>query len=99
MQIESKRHHVATAIQCYMKEHQTMAEMAIEKLLQIVEDMWEVFNQEYLHQKHIVPKALAEILLNCMRVIETLYRGNIDRFNEPEALKDHVADLLDRPII
>ena len=81
-----------------MKEHNVTLEVAMEKLLEMVEDIWKVFNQEYIHQNHI-SKAMSEIVLNLLRVDEIMYNGKIDRYTECEALKDHIDKLLNQPII
>nr|BBE38032.1 alpha-selinene synthase [Freesia hybrid cultivar] len=96
-EFERKRDHVATAIQCYMKEYEgASSEDTCKVIRKMVEDGWKVVNQECLNQKisiHLLTK-----IFNLARVMETMYK-EIDSYTQSTTtLKDHITLLFVEPI-
>ncbi|CAH8390028.1 unnamed protein product [Eruca vesicaria subsp. sativa] len=91
-EFESKRKHVATGIDCYMKQFGVSKERAEEEIFNIVSNAWKELNQE-LMRPHSVSFSLLMPILNLSRVIDVFYRYQ-DAYTNPEFLKDHVVSLL-----
>ncbi|XP_028761758.1 (-)-germacrene D synthase-like [Neltuma alba] len=73
---EQKRGDVASAIECYMKEHGVMKrENAIEELKRQVVSAWKHLNEE-LREPTQVPRPLLMRILNLSRVIDVLYKDS-----------------------
>ncbi|KAG9443933.1 hypothetical protein H6P81_015273 [Aristolochia fimbriata] len=71
---EQKRGHVASAVQCYMKEHPgSSEEEARQKLREIVEVHWKDINEGCLEPAP-VPIPLLQRIVNLSRVIEVMYQ-------------------------
>lgn len=91
MQFEHKREHVATGIDCYMKQFGVSKERAVEAIDSIVSDAWKDLNQE-LMRPHLCSFALLMRILNLSRVIYVFYRYQ-DAYTNPEFLKEHIISL------
>nr|WKC16868.1 terpene synthase 7 [Freesia hybrid cultivar] len=96
-ELEQKRDHVATAIQCYMKEYEgASSEDACKVVRKMVEDGWKVVNQECLEQK--ISMHLLMRIVNLARVIETIYK-EIDSYTDSmTTMKDDITLLFVQPI-
>lgn len=92
LQFEHKREHVATGIDCYMKQFGVSKERAIEMMGNIASDAWKDLNQE-LMRPHSCPFPLLMRILNLSRVIDVFYRYQ-DAFVHPEFLKEHIVSVL-----
>ena len=74
LQDEQQRNHVASVVECYMKEHDVKQVDYINNLFsKEVENAWKCMNQESLICKDI-PMPLITRVINLARVIETLYK-------------------------
>ncbi|KAH0896721.1 hypothetical protein HID58_046289 [Brassica napus] len=91
-EFERKRKHVATGINCYMKQFGVSKERAAEEIFNIVSNAWKDLNQE-LMRPHSVNFSLLMPILNLSRVIHVFYRYQ-DAYTHPEFLKEHVVSLL-----
>ncbi|KAL0729015.1 hypothetical protein Bca4012_025108 [Brassica carinata] len=91
-EFERKRKHVATGIDCYMKQFGVSKERAEEEIFNIVSNAWKDLNQE-LMRPHSVSFSLLMPILNLSRVIDVFYRYQ-DGYTHPEFLKEHVVSLL-----
>ncbi|XP_024006326.1 alpha-humulene/(-)-(E)-beta-caryophyllene synthase isoform X1 [Eutrema salsugineum] len=90
-EFEHKREHVATGIDCYMKQFGVSKEQAVEAIDNIVSDAWKDLNQE-LMRPHSCPFPLLMRFLNLSRVIDVFYRYQ-DAYTHPEFLKEHIVSL------
>ncbi|KAG6513667.1 hypothetical protein ZIOFF_024002 [Zingiber officinale] len=94
---EQKRIHVASTIDCYMKEHGTSEDVACEKLLGFVEDAWKTMNEELLIATGL-SREVTEVLLHFTRSTEVIYKHG-DGFTEPDtSMKEIIFSLLVHPI-
>lgn len=94
---EQERGHVASSIECYMKQYGASEEEAIEELKKQLTDAWKDINEECLNPTP-VPKPLVARILNYARVIAVLYKDVDGYTNAPIALKDSVASVLVDPV-
>ncbi|PRQ20470.1 putative lyase [Rosa chinensis] len=97
---EQKRGHVASAIECYMKEHCATEEEATIELTKQVNNAWKDMNEGWLNSAGAanVPRALLLCIINLARVIEVIYKHE-DGFTHAETgLKDIITSLLVEPV-
>ncbi|KAJ4726171.1 Linalool synthase [Melia azedarach] len=96
---EQKRGHVASAVECYMKQH-GVSEDEVEKVFrQEVANAWKDINEEFLRLRPTgVPMALMDRVLNLARLMDVLYKDG-DSYTNPHLMKDHVAALLKDPVM
>ncbi|CAH2035899.1 unnamed protein product [Thlaspi arvense] len=90
-EFEHKREHVATGIDCYMKQFGVSKERAVEAIETIVSNSWKDLNQE-LMRPHSCPFPLLMRVLNLSRVIDVFYRYQ-DAYTHPKFLKEHIKSL------
>ncbi|CAF2088729.1 unnamed protein product [Brassica napus] len=90
-EFERKREHVATGIDCYMKQFGVSKEQAVEGIKIMLSDAWKDMNQE-LMRPHSCPFPLLMRILNFARVIDVFYRYQ-DCYTHPEFLKEHIVSL------
>ncbi|CAJ1978685.1 unnamed protein product [Sphenostylis stenocarpa] len=85
-EFEQQRKHVASSIQCYMKQHKTSRECAVEELHKMVENAWKDINDACL--------APTQRIVNYARVIDELYKDEDNYTDAGGILKDHIEALL-----
>ena len=73
MQHEQERGDVASAVECYMKEHGASKQEVFEQFQKQVTNAWKDINKECLNPT-AVPLSILERVLNLARVINVLYR-------------------------
>ncbi|KAF3453549.1 hypothetical protein FNV43_RR03989 [Rhamnella rubrinervis] len=74
---EQMRGHVASSVECYMKEHGVEEEEEAYKVLrEEIENAWKDINQEFVRPANAVAKPLLERILNLSRVNEVTYRDD-----------------------
>ncbi|KAH9803245.1 alpha-terpineol synthase [Citrus sinensis] len=93
---EQQRGHVASAVECYMKQHGVSEEEAVKVFREKVGNAWKDINEE-LMRPPVVPMPLLERVLNLARLMDVLYQNN-DSYTNPHLMKDHVAALLKDPV-
>ncbi|XP_024994640.1 (E)-beta-farnesene synthase-like [Cynara cardunculus var. scolymus] len=96
---EQERGHVASSIECYIKETGATEEEAREHFSKQVEDAWKVVNRESLR-----PTAVAFPLvmpaINLARMCDALYKGNHDGYNHAgKEVIQYIKSLLVHPLI
>ncbi|KAG9444304.1 hypothetical protein H6P81_015644 [Aristolochia fimbriata] len=90
---EQERGHVASAVQCYMKEHGSSEQEACEKLREMVDVAWKDINGGCLEPSAPFPVPLLERILNLARVMEVLYQyGDGYTFSDTDT-KESIASL------
>ncbi|KAG6509929.1 hypothetical protein ZIOFF_027937 [Zingiber officinale] len=94
---EQKRAHVASTVDCYMKEYGTSKDVACEKLLGFVEDAWKIINEELLTATGL-SREVIEISFHSAQTTEFVYK-HVDAFTEPNtSMKESIFFLLVHPI-
>ncbi|KAK1440628.1 hypothetical protein QVD17_06457 [Tagetes erecta] len=86
---EGQRKHLASTVECYMREYDVNEEYVYDLFKQRVEHAWKDINRELLICKDI-PMALKTRVINLARVIETLYKYDDTLKNVGEELKDNI---------
>ncbi|CAI0456613.1 unnamed protein product [Linum tenue] len=95
-EMERKREHVASAVDCYMKEHAKSQEEATEIIWKEISKAWKDITE--MHQKPTpLPAALIERLLNYARFYHVLYEQG-DAYTHPQLMKAQVASLFVNPV-
>ncbi|XP_054811086.1 probable terpene synthase 2 [Prosopis cineraria] len=95
---EQEREHVASGVECCMKQFGVSEEEAYKILSNDVRNCWKDINEECLNNPHDVPKSVLDIAVNFARVSEVAYENLRDRFTNGESLKHYVDQLLLDPI-
>nr|A0A140KFG9.1 RecName: Full=Hedycaryol synthase; AltName: Full=(2E,6E)-hedycaryol synthase; AltName: Full=Terpene synthase 1; Short=CbTps1 [Camellia brevistyla]BAU68096.1 hedycaryol synthase [Camellia brevistyla] len=93
---EQERGHVATGLDCYMKQHGVSKQEAIVELYKMIENAWRDINEEMLKPTAISMKLLIHVL-NLSRISDVVYKY-VDGYTHPEIIKDHVISLFEDPI-
>uniref|UniRef100_A0A6N2MHL2 Terpene synthase N-terminal domain-containing protein n=1 Tax=Salix viminalis TaxID=40686 RepID=A0A6N2MHL2_SALVM len=95
--LEQKRGHVASSIECYMKQHGTTEQETVHEFRKRVSNAWKDVNEECLFPT-AVPVSILTMILNLARVIDVLYKDEDGYTNAGTALKDFVSSLLIDPV-
>ncbi|KAK9072971.1 hypothetical protein SSX86_007293 [Deinandra increscens subsp. villosa] len=90
---EQERDHVASGVECYLKEFDVSKEHVIDLFIKKVETAWTEMNQESLMCKD-VPMPLVMRVINLARVIEVLYKDEDYFTHVREELQNHIKSLL-----
>ncbi|RXI03672.1 hypothetical protein DVH24_004324 [Malus domestica] len=93
MKSHKKRGHVASSVECYMKEHEATEEQAIIELSKQVNNAWKDVN-ETCHRPTIFPMQIILRIVNLARMIEVLYKHDDGFTHAGIFLKDVVVSLL-----
>nr|A0A348AUV5.1 RecName: Full=Valerianol synthase TPS1A; AltName: Full=Terpene synthase 1; Short=ChTPS1; AltName: Full=Terpene synthase 1a; Short=ChTps1a [Camellia hiemalis]BBC44636.1 valerianol synthase [Camellia hiemalis] len=93
---EQERGHVATGLDCYMKQRGVSKQEAIVELYKMIENAWRDINEEMLKPTAISMKLLIRVL-NLSRISDVVYKY-VDGYTHPEIIKDHVISLFEDPI-
>ena len=96
IQFEQERGHVASAVECFVKQHGVGEQEAEEELRKLVVDAWKDINEECL-QPTAVPMQLLLRILNLTRVIDVLYTDKDNYTHAGTKLKSFVVSLLINP--
>lgn len=98
VQFEQKRGHVASAVECYMKQHGASEEEAVKSLRKEVSNAWKDVNKECLYNYNDIPMPLLMISLNLCRVMDVVYKNEDGYTNSHVVLKDIITSILIDPI-
>ncbi|KAL9454270.1 hypothetical protein AB3S75_009796 [Citrus x aurantiifolia] len=93
---EQSRGHVASSVECYMKQYQATEEEAYNELRKQVSNAWKDINEDCLRPT-VVPMPLLMRILNLMRVADVIYKYE-DGYTFAEVLKDFIASLFINPV-
>nr|QEE82240.1 alpha-cis-bergamotene synthase [Prunus dulcis] len=96
-QFEQKRGHVASAVECYMKEYGATEEEANIELSKQVNNAWKDINETSI-QNTTIPVPLLLRILNLARVVEVLYKHGDGFTHAGIFLKDSVVSLFVEPV-
>ncbi|XP_034677074.1 valencene synthase-like [Vitis riparia] len=95
---EQKRGHVASGIECYMKQYGASEEEVYDEFQKQVVDAWRDINEEFLRPT-VVPMPLLMRVLNLSRVMDVIYTGEDGYTHVGKVMKNNVASLLIHPIV
>ncbi|XP_065048733.1 alpha-humulene synthase-like isoform X2 [Musa acuminata AAA Group] len=95
-ELEQTREHVASTVQCYMKEYGTDVHVACKKLRGLVDDAWKEINEECLNSTFSI--ALLERIINYSRISENTYKYIDGYTNSSTKTKEYISLLLVHPI-
>ncbi|KAK7290801.1 hypothetical protein RIF29_05508 [Crotalaria pallida] len=95
---EHQRVHVATAVECCIKQYDLSLEEAYELIFKDVEDCWKVLNEEYLKLIKDIPKHVLDYIVNLARITELVYGNFEDKYTNGKLLKNYVRSLLVDPM-
>ncbi|XP_044496800.1 (-)-germacrene D synthase-like [Mangifera indica] len=93
---EQKRGHVASAIECHMKEHGVSEEETIKVFREQIANGWKDINEAFL-KPTAAPVPLLDRILNLSRAADFIYKDD-DCYTNSYLTKDHVASMLRDPI-
>ncbi|XP_048547663.1 vetispiradiene synthase 3-like isoform X2 [Triticum urartu] len=89
---EKERSNVATAVDCYIKEHGVTVDQAKEALGSLVEEQWRSINEEFLTNTTVPVEVLTRVV-NLARVMECMYK-NLDGYTHSSETADPIDKLL-----
>ncbi|KAE9444823.1 hypothetical protein C3L33_23279, partial [Rhododendron williamsianum] len=90
---EQERGHVASAVECYMKQHGVAEEVVYVEFKQRVTNAWKDMNAECFRPT-AVPMPLLSLVLNFARVINLIYTGEDGYTNSRKRLKQCITFVL-----
>ncbi|XP_058195218.1 valerianol synthase TPS1B-like [Rhododendron vialii] len=93
---EDERSHVATRVECYMKQHGVSRPEAISDLLKIIENAWIDINEEMMRQT-MISRDLVIRILNFACLYGVVYKYS-DGYTQPECAKDSIIALYEDSI-
>ncbi|KAL8265612.1 hypothetical protein R6Q59_002956, partial [Mikania micrantha] len=94
---EQERKHVASSVDCYMKQYGVSKEQAREILSKLVEDNWKLINRESLRPTN-VPGPLLMSPINFSRVADFLYARGDNYTQATKEIIDCINSLLVNPM-
>ncbi|KAJ9145887.1 hypothetical protein P3X46_028215 [Hevea brasiliensis] len=97
-EFEQERGHVASAVECYMKQHGVSQQEAYDELYKIVITLWKDLNEELLKETADIPKPILMCILNIVRVMDVVYKDEDSYTNSKTSLKDILATFLVHPV-
>ncbi|XP_074304776.1 valerianol synthase TPS8-like isoform X2 [Silene latifolia] len=100
---EQARGHVASGVECYMKDHNMSREQVVKIFNKMIEDAWKELNEEFLIKANPteddLPRPVLKRILNLARVVDALYKV-IDGYTYSEKLiKEDIITTYLRPIV
>ncbi|KAD4888452.1 hypothetical protein E3N88_20525 [Mikania micrantha] len=90
---EQKRIHVASAIECYMKEHGFIQQDVYDLLNKKTEESWKEINHESLKCKDVEMTVIMRVI-NLARAMDILYKDKDHFTNVDEELINHIKSLV-----
>ncbi|KAL7212216.1 hypothetical protein ACSBR2_014981 [Camellia fascicularis] len=94
---EQKRGHVASAVECYMKQHDASEEEVLIEFHKQVTNAWKDINAECLHPIE-VPMSLLLRVVNLARVIDVLYKDEDSYTHSKTRVQGFVTSVLIDPV-
>lgn len=95
MQFEQQRSHVASFIECYMKEHGVSKQEAYIEARKQLTNAWKDMNKEFL-QLFQVPTVVLQLIMNFARLACIFKEG--DFVNSRSEFKDMITMLFVKPL-
>ncbi|XP_074310134.1 putative sesquiterpene synthase [Silene latifolia] len=94
---EQERGHVASAVECYMRQFGVTQKEAYEKLFLIVENAWMDLKEE-IFRPTAVPMELLTLVLNLCRTLYDIYGTGEDGYTMNQLMQGQVEAVLKSPI-
>ncbi|KAL2331551.1 hypothetical protein Fmac_019132 [Flemingia macrophylla] len=94
---EQERVHIASAVECCMKQYDYSQSEAYNHILNDVEDCWKVLNEACLKANDI-PKVALDCVVNLARSFHFMYGDLVDKFTNSELIKEYTSTLLVDPM-
>ncbi|KAI3728037.1 hypothetical protein L6452_16664 [Arctium lappa] len=94
---EQERDHIASSVECYMKQYGVTEEETREIFSKQVEDGWKVINKESLRPT-CIPRPLLMPPINLARVCDVLYKRGDDYNHAGKEVIHYIKSLLVNPI-
>ncbi|KAF8026084.1 hypothetical protein BT93_F2791 [Corymbia citriodora subsp. variegata] len=95
---EQERGHVASSVECFMKQYKVTEEEAKKELRKQVADAWKDMNEE-LRRSTTIPMVLLTRVINLAGAIHAVYEDETDHYvNAGTNFKDFVTCLLVNPL-
>ncbi|XP_055960452.1 alpha-copaene synthase-like isoform X3 [Mercurialis annua] len=91
-EFEQTRKHVASAVECYMKQYGAYEEEIVKSFRKEIENAWKDINEDLLNPTP-VPMPLLECVLNLARAMDVIYKDE-DGYTNSHILKELVASVL-----
>lgn len=98
MQFEQERGHVASIVECYMKQHGVSQKQAYDELNKIITNLWKDLNEQLLKENAHLPKPVLMCTLNFVRAIDVVYKDIDGYTNSNTSLKDILVTFLVNPV-
>ncbi|XVF04130.1 hypothetical protein REPUB_Repub05bG0055600 [Reevesia pubescens] len=96
-EFEQERGHVATSVECYMKQHGVSKQDAVDELYRQISKSWKDINEECLRPFR-VPLPVLTLMINLARVANVLYKDGDGYTFSHVLVKDQIASLLVDPV-
>ncbi|GKV35346.1 hypothetical protein SLEP1_g43627 [Rubroshorea leprosula] len=96
-EFEQTRDHVASGVECYMKQYGVSREKTVKLFREDVANAWKDINEEFM-KPAIFPMPILTVVLNFARVIDFIYKDG-DSYTNSHTLKAHIELLLVDPVI
>ncbi|MED6207217.1 hypothetical protein PIB30_033721 [Stylosanthes scabra] len=95
---EQERKHVASAVECCMKQYGFSQEEAYEFINKDINHYWKNLNAEYLKLIKDIPEPVIDFIVNLARASEFMYANFEDKYTNCELLNDYIVALFLDPI-
>ncbi|KAG6775560.1 hypothetical protein POTOM_019038 [Populus tomentosa] len=96
-EFEQERGHVASAVECCMKQYGVSKEEAYDMLRKMVESDWKDINEELL-KPSTVPRQILILMLNLARIIDVIYKDHDGYTEARSATKELLTAFLVDPL-
>ncbi|RVW68212.1 Valencene synthase [Vitis vinifera] len=95
---EQKRGHVASTVECYMKQYGVSEEQVYSEFQKQIENAWLDINQECLKPTAVSMPLLARIL-NLSRTTDVIYKEQDSYTHVGKVMRDNIASVLINVVI
>ncbi|MED6123093.1 hypothetical protein PIB30_046054 [Stylosanthes scabra] len=96
---EQQREHVASSVECCMKQYGFSEEEAYKFIKNDINNCWKDMNEEYLKLLEDIPRPVLDCIVNLARISEFLYANFEDKFTNCALFKEHIVALLLDPVV
>ncbi|KAG5601130.1 hypothetical protein H5410_032500 [Solanum commersonii] len=92
-EVNQQRGHVASIVDCYIKEYEVSKEEAYVEIRKMVTNAWKDINKEFLFHKE-VPFFVLELGLNFAQLVDTTFGAGHDEYTSPKSETKKMLSLL-----
>ncbi|KAK3199554.1 hypothetical protein Dsin_022969 [Dipteronia sinensis] len=95
---EKKRQHVASGVECYMKQYEGVSKEEVIKLFRKeISNAWKDINEEFVKPTAAIPITILMRILNLARVMDVIYKDD-DGYTNPHVIKHYIDSVLVNPV-